>query len=435
MPDVFTPGGSITEEQADHALYVKLRPGPGQARQRVQRHQQARLRGAMVEAVASHGYQGVTVRRLVGLAGVSTATFYKHFSGVEDCFASTYHALTKRILARAKGAPDIGQGDGLAVTLSSLLADFTSSPKESRLVLLEAYAAGPGATSRVSRVDEALGKLIATQLPPSSGRSALPQVATGLTAAVTRAARTSLDGGRMSDPGQLGSALAAWSLLDLGRGDQPRDSWPGASMGDRRARPRDPLLQRLESAPDHRSRVRAAMVRLTLAHGLGNVTRSQICAQASVPRRVFDREFDSVHEALVDLSGEIVAETATHAWDAAIRSRDPVATIESMSAVICHSIELNPSLAHLCWVEVPGHGLEGLTATDRWISDAVPRIASLFRRRDDAQIPLDAILAAIWRILQRLIEERRIGEIVTLSHSFSEGLLQTPKRKTSLTLS
>jgi AcrR family transcriptional regulator len=434
VPDAPTPGGSIAAEQADHALYLKLRPGPGHSRRQVQRHQQARLHGAMVEAVASHGYQGVTVRRLVGLAGVSTATFYKHFSGVEDCFASTYHALTKRILARAKAAPG-GSSDGLAMTLSSLLADFTSSPKESRLVLLEAYAAGPGATSRVSRMEEALGKLIAAQLPPSSGRPALPHVATGLTAAVTCAARTSLEGGRTRDPGQLGTALAAWSLLDLGRRDQPREKWPDADMADRRARPRDPLLQRLESAPDHRSRVRAAIVRLSLAHGLEHVTPAQICAQASVPRRVFDREFGNLHEALVDLSGEIMAQTAADARDAAIGSLGPLATIASMSAAIFRAIALNPSVAHLCWVEVPGHGLEGLTATDTWISRAVPHVASIFRRRDDTQIPIDAILAATWGILRRLIKERRIGDIVTHSCSFAESLLQTPKQKTSITFS
>jgi AcrR family transcriptional regulator len=53
----------------------------------------ARLEGAMVEAVARHGFAGTTLRELVGLAGVSKSTFYQHFESKEDCFLATFDQI------------------------------------------------------------------------------------------------------------------------------------------------------------------------------------------------------------------------------------------------------------------------------------------------------------------------------------------------------
>ena len=39
-------------------------------------NQRARLRGALVAAVAQNGYAGTTIKQLVSLAGVSRTTFY-----------------------------------------------------------------------------------------------------------------------------------------------------------------------------------------------------------------------------------------------------------------------------------------------------------------------------------------------------------------------
>src|SRR5436305_8039942 len=66
----------------------------------VERHQIARLEGAMVEATARHGFAGTTVAELVGLAGVSKTTFYQHFDSKQECFLATFDAIIGEVTAR-----------------------------------------------------------------------------------------------------------------------------------------------------------------------------------------------------------------------------------------------------------------------------------------------------------------------------------------------
>ena len=50
------------------------------SRSAVVRHQRVRIHGAMIEAVAQHGYGATSVRLVVGLAGVSRRCFYEQFT-------------------------------------------------------------------------------------------------------------------------------------------------------------------------------------------------------------------------------------------------------------------------------------------------------------------------------------------------------------------
>src|SRR5690242_15072 len=86
------PAKSVT--QSSRPLFPQLSGGPRRMpAEQVAEHQKARLEGAMVEAVARHGYAGTTLRELVALAGVSKTTFYEHFESKEDCFLATLDAI------------------------------------------------------------------------------------------------------------------------------------------------------------------------------------------------------------------------------------------------------------------------------------------------------------------------------------------------------
>ena len=95
------------------ALFPQLTGGPSKLEpDAVARHQQGRLEGAMVEAVARHGFAGTTLRELVGLAGVSKSTFYEHFESKQDCFLATFDEIIAQVsepgrgrLPRAGGLP------------------------------------------------------------------------------------------------------------------------------------------------------------------------------------------------------------------------------------------------------------------------------------------------------------------------------------------
>ena len=61
------------------------------------RNQRGRLQGAMVEAVARHGFADTTLRELVSLAGVSKSTFYEHFESKQDCFLATFDDIVLEV--------------------------------------------------------------------------------------------------------------------------------------------------------------------------------------------------------------------------------------------------------------------------------------------------------------------------------------------------
>ncbi|HEV7400555.1 MAG TPA: TetR/AcrR family transcriptional regulator [Solirubrobacterales bacterium] len=60
-------------------------------------HQRRRLLAAMAEALAEHGYAGVTTTQVSELASVSTSTFYKHFGNLWDCVLAAYVASADRL--------------------------------------------------------------------------------------------------------------------------------------------------------------------------------------------------------------------------------------------------------------------------------------------------------------------------------------------------
>ena len=70
------------------------------------RNQRGRLQGAMVEAVARHGFADTTLRELVSLAGVSKSTFYEHFESKQDCFLATFDYIGLEVERRVDEAVD-----------------------------------------------------------------------------------------------------------------------------------------------------------------------------------------------------------------------------------------------------------------------------------------------------------------------------------------
>jgi hypothetical protein len=86
----------VTREKL-YSDYERLRPGPGRSREAVAANQRERIQRAMVELAAEGGRKRITVRQLAKLAGVSSATFYSLFDGVEDCLLRTSGAITNDV--------------------------------------------------------------------------------------------------------------------------------------------------------------------------------------------------------------------------------------------------------------------------------------------------------------------------------------------------
>jgi AcrR family transcriptional regulator len=379
----------------------------------------------MVELAGTHGYEAVTVRGVVALAGVSTATFYKHFPNVEACFFSTYDAWTSRLLGRAKAAEVARvEGAGLDDSLRSLFTDFARNPKEARLVLVEVSAVGDAARPRISRTTTALAKLIAGGLHRSQPQPPALRFEGGVAAAVTRTARTLISGELSQDPGPLADTLARWVRVAMSRQNEAVPGSFGAVADS--ATERDSLLRKLEAATDDRSRLHSAVARLSLATGAGHLTISQVCSQANVPRSTFCRNFANPIQCLLDLSTEILSKTVARAWRDGGLDRFPEARGRSIAEAVHHDLALNPALAELCWAQLPAQGRDGLAETDRLISTAAGALVSRAPTGDGDRVTAEASLAAMWAILRTLVEERSFDELDELS-LFIDELLQTRK--------
>ncbi len=132
-------------------------PGPGGrigARRRGE--QRARLQAATVLATDRGGYAALRVADIIGLAGISRATFYRHFANKGECFEATVRALLGGAARQMRRALEPGPPEERArEALAALLALCAEQPAAARFCLIEAYAAGPQGTAPV---EEALGQ-------------------------------------------------------------------------------------------------------------------------------------------------------------------------------------------------------------------------------------------------------------------------------------
>ncbi len=118
-----------------------------------------RLLDAVAHVSARDGYVHLTVERLLAVAGVSRATFYQHFSNLDDCFWSAYHHHADQLVREAQSAAQ-GSRHRERRVLEALAAAARSRPDSARLLMREGLAAGPsGFVERdalISRIQQAM---------------------------------------------------------------------------------------------------------------------------------------------------------------------------------------------------------------------------------------------------------------------------------------
>jgi AcrR family transcriptional regulator len=171
-------------------LYRHLPRGPHNlAPREIEVHQRARIYGATVEAVARAGYDGVTVRQVIGLAGVSRRSFYEQFANRHDCFLQTARTIAERELRRAREACAAEQGcaeRSLAAAFACVAASAREQPDAMRLVLGESLSAGDDGAALLGELLGASERMIAPVLAGEQG--------TPLPGAIVRALVGSLHG-------------------------------------------------------------------------------------------------------------------------------------------------------------------------------------------------------------------------------------------------
>jgi AcrR family transcriptional regulator len=393
-----------------------LRPGPGQDPESVAEDQRRRLLAAMTDLVYEAGYTSITVRELVARAHVTKPTFYRLFTGKEDCFARAYEeAATGAFRALdAATSPAGAREDIVRRALETFVEMVVRYPGGAYLGLLETLTAGPSATEWMRRTEDEVVGLAIRRFAEADDPVAVPsEVAQAIVSGVGRLARERLkerpDAFR-ADADELRRWIV--SVTDSaveGLSDLHVDS-PGT-----RSRPRFRGDLRLPMS-EERELLIGAVIRLAAEEGFEPLSPKRIAAAAGLPRRTFDSEFGSVEECLsraLEVGTTVIVVDIQGAFEAA---PDWAHGIRRALEALCGFFVSEPGMARLAFVElfVPGRAV-----TQRG-SGMLSALARLLRDRTPLDlrpgpVEAEAAVGAIWTLLRRRTAAGRISELPFLA--------------------
>ena len=292
----------------------RLRPGPSASREEVEANQRERIFGAMVAAVAEHGYEATRVADVLEISGVSRNTFYKHFDNKLDCFLATMDAIilcgSANVIATYtthEGPWDARLTDGFKALTTTLAAQ----PAAARLFYVESAAAGPEAVAKVNEFGDRIFDISRRSLEEAPDYAEMPH---GLLLAVLRGMRrvmqTRLRRGREAELTQIAPELMSWALCYR---------TPPEPLH----RPRKPPEQEFAVTPrdleDPGERIMSAVIELMAEKGYRALTITDIAQRAAVSLTTFYRLFkgkDDVAIAALRRSTEQIVEAVGPAFRA-----------------------------------------------------------------------------------------------------------------------
>ena len=111
----------------------------------VERNQRQRLIASLIRVVAERGYNATTITAIIEGASITSATFYKYFDDVEDCYLAAFDSAVELLSERLTEAY-VSQDEWplqVRAALAAALEFFAASPSLGRLCLTEPFAAGP----------------------------------------------------------------------------------------------------------------------------------------------------------------------------------------------------------------------------------------------------------------------------------------------------
>jgi TetR/AcrR family transcriptional regulator len=318
--------------QAPAPLYQRLPHGPHRlAAGEVVRNQRTRMHGAMIEAVARHGYERTSVKQVVGLAGVSRRSFYEQFANKQECLLSTYDLIAIRGAGRVSGAFRSARGDPeerMQAAFGELGQAISTNWNSAGLVILEAPKAGAPALLRLRRASATFEQMLAGCFEHAAVASPLPApvirgIAGGLHAALSSCLREGTAG---SAPG-VAEQMFRWTLLFRTPGAEQLaerlSERARAALAQGRKAPRGPdEIATGISGANERERLLEHALCLGVMEDYRELSAPQIADAAGVPIDGFFELFDGKQEcflAALDMLGERLMALAA---DSGLRSGD-----------------------------------------------------------------------------------------------------------------
>jgi TetR/AcrR family transcriptional regulator len=354
-------------------LYPKLKPGPGKDAAQVADHQRARIHSAMLDLVAENGYNAVTVRGLSRAAGVSTRSFYKHYSSKDQCFLRILQLSTQRVLRLLEFPRERTTGEGIQSSIEPIVDALVSEPKTARLLCVDAYAAGPiafehaesGRRSMEMAIDERLGEKPDTSRPSFAAE------------AIVAGAY---------------SAIRSYSL------EEQKEPPP------RKASDRDQKVGDIEASKGDRTALLNAAVKLATAESYQTLTLSKLIKAAGVSRRTFGANFSSLDECLLRALELRAADPIARVREAGESGLDPEESTYRAVATLCRRIERDKSFATLCFDASVAPGITRMCFQQAMIDELALTVAARLETTQRVDQPsVRVAVGSIWGVIQNQV--------------------------------
>lgn len=389
-------------------LYEKLRPAPhARPAEQVAQIQRARLCGAIVQAVAEHGYAKVTVSRLHRLAGVSKHTLYDRFGRSDAkraCLLAAIDAMLEIMLEHVQAQQRQGRDwrERLSLTLDALARQAARHPAGARVLLVEAYEPDAGALEILMGAYERLEELLAdcfVDLP--CGQDPQPLIVKGILAAAAQIARLCLLNGREQQLPRLAKELAAWACACC-----EGTALPARSVTEHVSGP-STLASAFSAIRDvdiceERLWMLEACARLAGEYGYGWLTISRIEKEARVPRGALRRHFTGVRECFTSAYEMACAQALSGALahpSAPYSPAGPRTLLERLAGQLADQ----PTLVRVAFCELLAAGPAGVRAQTRLIEGFAHTLADQSPRgRRPSPVALTASVAAVWGVAGHL---------------------------------
>jgi AcrR family transcriptional regulator len=405
--------------------------------------QRQRLMAAMIDVVGRQGSRATTVKDVVGAAGMSRKTFYRHFANKQDCLLQTADLVIDVSIAEVEKAY-LGVErwpDRVGAALRALFALANDNPGSVRLSLVEVGAAGPAGLQRRERWFGEFERFIveAIKLAPQPGEPSklvVEAVVGGVAGVLTRRL---VPHGRRVRLTPLVTDLVAWitayhpvppAILAEPRsaaGGTPAPLLGGRAPGTllrqgplrlRRGLPRgEANPSRSFVVHSQRERILDAVTLLTAEHGYAAVNVEGIAEQAAISLQAFYEHFANKDDAFIVayevghakcLSFVEAAYAAESDWREGVRA--------AISALFCF-LASEPAFARIALVDVltatPRTAERSSLALSAFAQLLAPGLAAPPKRPSD--VTVDAITGGVFELCLRCAMRDELSELPQLA--------------------
>jgi AcrR family transcriptional regulator len=371
----------------------------------------------MIELVAEHGYNAVSVKKLANRARISKRDFYKLFAGKEECFLAAYDIIVSHsvrgVIAAAEGEEE--WRERLRLGFLAFADQIAGSPEAARLALVEAFTAGAAAVERMQRTNRLFEVLVARNLALADDAPRLPPlVVKGIVAGGSRLARARLLSGHPRQLALNGDELLQWAL-SFCDDDVVR-------LRGLRATGAPPLREVAPDMPleDERALILAATAKLASKEGYATLTVPRVRAAAGVSRRSFDTHFEGVADCFLATLETLSNRTLAAAAPLYLTADDWAIGVHRMIADLCRHLARDPTFTGLAFLEVFSPDPEAI----RWRSEMIARLATRLRRgappaQRPSEFAAEASIGAMWGVIHHFVAGGRRTQLPAAAPALS----------------